>query len=115
MGLMMKYTSFNFSGVKDDSVKVGNLISSTTTYTPGKGGQLATILTIGSHTDISNNFFIKTIFGIGAFKLRGDYKTQYNLEINKANKQSNNGANTQPLNYNYLPKIYFGINIGFKL
>ena len=112
-GLMMKYTSFNYSSVKNDSTRIGNSVSAITTYSPAKGGQLATILTMGSHSDISNNFFIKTILGIGAFKLRGDYKTQYNQEINNVNNQSNN--NTQPVTYNFLPKFYFGINIGFKL
>jgi len=111
-GLMMKYTSFNYSSVKDDSVKIGNLVSYTTKYTPAKGSQLATIVTLGSHTDITNTFFIKTIFGIGAFKLRGDYKVQYNREFNN---QPNNSNNSQPVNYNFLPKFYFGINIGFKL
>ena len=112
-GLMMKYTSFNYSSVKNVNTTIGNSVSATTTYSAAKGSQLATIITMGSHSDISNNFFIKTIFGIGAFKLRGDYKTQYNQEINNVNNQSNN--NSQPVTYNYLPKFYFGINIGFKL
>lgn len=112
-GLMMKYTSFNYSSVKNDSTRIGNSVSAITTYSAAKGGQLATLITMGSHSDISNNFFIKTIFGIGAFKLRGDYKTQYNQEFNNINNQSNN--NTQPVTYNFLPKFYFGINIGFKL
>ncbi|MDP3555907.1 MAG: hypothetical protein Q8T03_00960 [Bacteroidota bacterium] len=114
-GMMIKYTSFNFSSVKDDSVIVGNLISVTTKYTPAKGSQLATIFTIGSHTDITETFFIKTIFGLGAFKLKGEYKTQYNLEINKQNNQSNNNNPNQPVSFNFLPKFYFGINLGFKL
>lgn len=114
-GMMIKYTSFNFSSVINDSTKTGNIISVTTSFKASKGSQLATIFTIGTHTDVTHNFFIKTIFGIGAFKLHGDYKTQYNLEANKQNQQSNNGNATKPLNYNFLPKFYFGINLGFKL
>ena len=112
-GMMIKYTSFNFSSVKEDSTRIGNVVSVSTSYSAAKGSQLATIFTIGSHTDISNTFFIKTIFGLGAFKLRGEYKTQYNLEANKQNQQS--GPNSQTQNFNFLPKFYFGINIGFKL
>ena len=36
-----------------------------------------------------------------------------NNTINNVNNQSNN--NTQPVTYNFLPKFYFGVNIGFKL
>ena len=107
-GVMLKYTSFNFSSVI-------SVVSALTTYKPASGSQLATLFTVGTHSDITPNFFIKTIFGIGAFKLHGDYKQQFNLEINKQSQQSTNKKNTQPVNYNYLPKIYFGINVGFKL
>ena len=107
-GIMLKYTSFNFS-----SVTV--LPSSITTYKPSKGSQLATIVTTGTHTNLTHNIFIKTIFGIGAFKLKGDYKQQYNQELNNANQQSTNNPNAQPVNYNFLPKFYFGLNVGLTL
>ncbi|MEO6304417.1 MAG: hypothetical protein ABIP51_14725 [Bacteroidia bacterium] len=113
-GMMIKYTSFNFTTVKEDSSKVGNAYSVTTNYKAAKGHQLATIFTIGTSTDITRNFFIKTIFGIGAFKLHGDYKEQYNRELNKQSNQAS-GSNTAPLNVKFLPKFYFGINLGFKL
>lgn len=115
LGVLLKYTAFDYTSVKEDSVKVGNAYSSTTIYTAAKGSQLSTIFTIGSHANITKNFFIKTIFGIGAFKLNGDYKSQYNIEINKQNTQSNKNSNGPPQTYNYLPKIYVGINLGFKL
>ncbi len=113
-GMMIKYTSFSYTSVKTDSTKVGTVVSVNTTYKAANGSQLATIFTIGSHTDITKNFFIRTIFGLGAFKLHGDYKEQYNIELNKSN-QSNNGTNATPLHVNMLPKFYFGINLGFKL
>ncbi|MBL7918779.1 MAG: hypothetical protein JNJ40_00605 [Bacteroidia bacterium] len=108
-GLMVKYTSFNFTSVRSDSVNVGSVYAVTNSYKASKGNQLATIVTIGSHTDITKNFFIKTIFGIGGFRLKGDYKEQFNIELNKAN------ANNQKLESRSLPKLYLGINLGFKL
>lgn len=112
LGLMIKYTSFNFTSVRSDSVKVGNVYAVTNTYKDSKGSQLATIVTFGSHTDITKNFFIKTIFGIGGFKLKGDYKEQFNIELNKSNT---NSTNNQKLESRSLPKLYLGINLGFKL
>lgn len=109
LGVMVKYTSFNFTSVRSDSVKVGNVYAVSNSYKASKGSQLATIFTIGSHTDITKNFFIKTIFGLGGFKLTGAYKEQFNIELNKAN------TNNQPLESKSLPKLYFGINLGFKL
>ncbi|MBA2610464.1 MAG: hypothetical protein H0U95_00740 [Bacteroidetes bacterium] len=113
-GAMVKYTSFSYSSLKEDSTKVGNVVSVNISYTPAKGSQLATIFTVGTHSDITKNFFIKTIFGLGAFKLRGDYKSQFNMIVNQ-NNTNNQGQNNKPLTYNTLPKFYFGINIGFKL
>ncbi len=113
-GVMVKYTSFSYSSVKEDSVKVGNSVAVTVNYTYTKGSQLATIFTIGTHSDVTNNFFIKTIFGLGAFKLRGDYRDQYNMVLNQ-NNTSNSGKPADPLNVKFLPKFYFGINLGFKL
>ncbi len=110
LGLMIKYTSFNFTSVRSDSVKVGNVYAVTNTYKASKGSQLATIFTVGSHTDITKNFFIKTIFGVGGFKLKGDYKEQFNIELNKTN-----APNAQKIESRSLPKLYLGINIGFKL
>lgn len=113
-GVMVKYTSFSYSSVKEDSVKVGNAVAVTVNYTYTKGSQLATIFTIGTHSDVTKNFFIKTIFGLGAFKLRGDYRDQYNMVLNQ-NNNSTSGKPADPLNVKFLPKFYFGINLGFKL
>ncbi len=112
LGIMVKYTSFNFTSVRSDSVQVGTVYAVTNSYKASKGSQLATIVTIGSHTDISKNFFIKTIFGFGGFKLKGDYKEQFNIELNKGNT---NNSSTQVLQLKSLPKLYLGINLGFKL
>jgi len=107
VGMMIKYTSFNFTSVKEDSILVGGSYAKSTSYKASQGRQLATIFTFGSHTDVTKNFFVKTIFGLGIFKLRGDYKEQFNIELNK--------GSSEKLEYNFLPKFYFGINFGFKL
>lgn len=107
-GAMLKYTSFDYSSLREDTAKAGNLISVTSNYTPAKGSQLATILTFGTHSNLQKNFFIKTIFGIGAFKLKGDYKKQYTTELNR-------NSTDPPVTINFLPKFYVGLNLGFKL
>jgi len=101
IGMMIKYTSFNFDRVIKDSTS-GN--SSTITYIPTTGKQMATLVTIGTHTFFNEQFFLRTLAGLGAFRLRGDYKEGLN-------EQLNDNSNDR---FNYLPKIYLGINIGFN-
>jgi len=107
-GMMIKYTDFNFDKIKIDSVSTPGGTQQTVTYSPAHGYQLATIFTAGTHTYLNDQFYIRTIGGLGAFRLNGDYKQQFNLEVNKRNTGGQNA------NYNYLPKIYLGINIGFN-
>lgn len=104
MGTMFKYMSFNF----DKVIEEVNGTSTNVKYVPTKGYQLATIVNVGTHSLIGKNFFFKTIAGIGAFKLHGDYKQQFNYLINKDRK-----AGQPEVNYNFLPKFYLGINFGF--
>lgn len=101
IGTMFKYTSFSFN--KETSGANSTLV----TISAAQGSQLATLFTAGSHTSFGDRFFIRTICGIGAFKLKGDYKEQYNREINK-------NTNRKPENFSYLPKIYLGLNAGFN-
>jgi hypothetical protein len=108
LGVMIKYTDFSFDKVKIDSVKVSGGYSYNVSYSPAKGSQLATIITIGTHTFLSDQFFIRTIAGLGAFKLKGEYKEQFNMEINK------NKTPAETFTYNFLPKMYLGINLGFN-
>jgi hypothetical protein len=65
-----------------------------------------------ARTQILARIFIKTIFGFGGFKLKGDYKEQFNIELNKGNT---NNSSSQILQLKSLPKLYLGINLGFKL
>lgn len=109
-GLMMKYTAFTFTSTQE--LNNGGQISYK--YTPAKGSQLATMITLGNHTNLTKTIFLKTIVGLGAFTLRGDYKEQLNYQLN-ANAQANTKPNSpkpEPVNYKMLPKLYFGINIG---
>jgi len=105
-GVMIKYMKIHFTSLTIDSVKVGNAIAPTNHYTPSSGSQLATIFTFGTHTPITHNFFIKTVVGLGGFILRGDYKKQYNYEMNK-------GVNVgSQFDRSLLLKMYLGINAG---
>ncbi len=101
IGIFMKYTDFSFSRQ--------TLTSGIVKYSPAKGSQLATLLCLGTHTKLVKNFFIKTLFGLGGFTVRGAYKEQLNFRLN-----SPGGGNTgPPVNAGFLPKIYLGLNTGF--
>lgn len=104
-GVMFKYTAFSYNKVT--STITGQ--SATLTYAPAKGSQLATLIDLGFHARLGRNMFLKTIAGLGGFRLKGDYKEQVNYYMN---------SNAQPgeptLNYGLLPKIYLGLNFGFS-
>lgn len=108
-GIMYKYMAFTYSSIKLINNIGGNQGSAISTYTSAKGFQSAFMLTAGSYSKLNNNFFIKTIFGLGTFKLKNDYLEQFNL-------LSNNNKNNIQSNTTYiLPKMYIGINLGFKM
>jgi hypothetical protein len=65
---------------------------------------------VGSHFNFTESFFIKSYFGFGGFNLRGDYREQYNYQ-----SKPNRGSKNPNQNVGFLPKLYLGINIGFKL
>lgn len=104
-GALFKYTSFSFSKVVEE--RSGTAIN--IKYVPASGSQMATIIDVGTHTNFGKNFFFKTIAGIGGFKLRGDYKQQFNYFINKDKTPQD-----PVVTYSFLPKIYIGINLGFS-
>jgi len=104
-GLLFKYTSFSFSKVIEE--KVGTSVN--IVYLPAKGSQMASIVDIGTHTYIGKNFFFRTLLGIGGYKLRGDFKQQWNYFMN----QDRDPQKPQVHN-NFLPKIYLGLNLGFS-
>jgi hypothetical protein len=104
-GIFFKYTSFNFTSVVEEKIGTATNIK----YVPAKGSQLATIFTIGTQTYLSKTVFLKTIVGLGAFNLRGDYKQQFNYAANLNNK-----PNAQTTTTTTLPKLYFGLNLGFN-
>lgn len=106
-GMMMKYTDFNFDKVKLDTISSPAGIQQTVSFSKAHGYQLATLFTAGAHYSISEHFFLRGFIGLGAFNLRGVYKEQYNIEINK----NNNGKNR---NVSTLIKAYLGVNVGFN-
>lgn len=108
-GIMYKYMAFSYTSIKLTNNIGGNQGAAISSYTSAKGFQSATMLTTGSYSRFNNNFFIKTILGLGTFKLKNDYLEQYNLLSN--NNKNNAQSNTTFI----LPKMYIGINLGFKL
>ncbi|PBQ31708.1 hypothetical protein CNR22_07975 [Sphingobacteriaceae bacterium] len=104
-GAMLKYTSFSFSKVVSTNTGQSTIL----TYEPAKGSQLATLVDVGFHARLGKNMFLKTIAGLGAFRLKGDYKQQVNYYYN-----SNNTQGDPVINYSILPKIYLGLNFGFS-
>ncbi len=108
LGILVKYTSFDFSYLREDTAWNGGQPSITISYAPSSGYQLATLFTIGSHYVINKNIFIKTLYGLGGFNLRGDFHQQFNYMINR---------NTDPADWisvTFLPKVYFALNIGYN-
>jgi hypothetical protein len=104
-GVLFKYTSFKFTKVIEE--KVGSAIN--ISYAPAKGSQLATIFTVGIQIKITPTFFLKTMAGLGGFNMRGDYREQYNYQLN-ANRKTGDPV----INAKFLPKFYFGLNAGFN-
>lgn len=105
MGLMMKYTAFDFMRVVEEPSSVK--------YVPASAGQLATMVTVGGQHYLAQHFFVKTLFGLGGFNLRGVYREQYNYAINSA--LSGSAGSRKPSNVGFLLKLYVGLNIGFNL
>lgn len=104
-GLLFKYMHFDFTKVTEITTTTNGFVSTSFKYNRATGNQLATIFTFGTHSNITKKFFIKSIFGIGGFNMRGDYKEQYNYFI-----QKNTGINDDR---KFLLKLYFGFNAGF--
>ena len=105
-GAFVKYCEFSYTKI---IVENSNGASSVK-YINTNDYQLATIFTVGSHFNFTESFFIKSYFGFGGFNLRGDYREQYNYQLG-----SNRGSKKPNQNVGFLPKLYLGINVGFKL
>jgi hypothetical protein len=106
-GVMIKYTGLSFSALREDSVRNGNTTAVNITYTPSRGHQLATLLTLGVHRTINERLFVRTTYGLGGFNLKGIYREQYNYMSNRftpANERRNS---------TFLFKVYLAISAGY--
>ena len=110
-GLLIKYTNFRFTSVIEENVTMGGAVTTNIRYKPSSGSQLATLFTFGTHTNLSKIIFLHSLLGIGGFNMHGDYRQQYNYFLNKANTTTGS-ASTTNYNVKFLPKFYFGLNIG---
>ena len=102
--------NFSYSKAIEEKVVSGGNISTNIKYSPATGSQLATIFTFGTHTTVAKNIFIKTLFGVGGFNLRGDYQQQYNYYLNKRTNQ----AKAAGYDRTFLLKLYLGVNLGYN-
>lgn len=108
-GLLFKYTRFTFDIIKIDSVSGPAGSSQLLSYSHSKGMQLASMGTLDCRVKLNDDFFITGLVGVGGFNLRGTYKDEFNKTINKNLKPGE-----QEVHYTFLPKIYFGLNLGFN-
>ena len=106
LGALVKYCQFSYTKIIEENSNGASSVK----YINTDDYQLATIFTLGSHFNFTESFFIKSYFGFGGFNLRGDYREQYNYQLgaNRVSKKPNQ-------NVGFLPKLYLGINVGFKL
>ncbi|MBL7902559.1 MAG: hypothetical protein JNK73_11240 [Bacteroidia bacterium] len=107
LGFMLKYTAFDFTAVKEDSIYSNNTVSVLVNYEEASGSQLSFLFNIGSHHNITENLFIKTSFAFGFFALNGIYKEQLNYAL----RNSETGV---PANFSILPKASLGLCVGVK-
>ena len=106
LGALVKYCQFSYTKIIEENSNGASSVK----YINTNDYQLATIFTVGSHFNFTESFFIKSYFGFGGFNLRGDYREQYNYQLG-----SNRGSKKPNQNVGFLPKLYLGINVGFKL
>ena len=104
-GAFLKYMAFDFSSVEEQA----SGSSSVLVYTPASSFHLATMLTLGIHTSVTKNFFLRSSIGLGGFFLHGIYKEQYNYVYNE-----NGGTGTSDVTTSFLLKGYISINAGYN-
>jgi hypothetical protein len=106
-GFSLKYTPISFTSVLENSVTTGTLVTTNLVFTPGQGRQVAVLFHFGKHRQITEQFFVRTMIGIGFFRLTGEYKTQYNYMLNK-------NSQLPPVEFNVLPKLFVSLNAGYS-
>ncbi len=107
-GIVFKYTAFNFTSIREDSVLLNNTVSVNIHYEEASGSQFSTLFNLGIHSDLGNSMFLKSFFSLGFFALTGVYKEQLNYTL--SDPQSGYNAN-----FTILPKASLGICLGIKM
>jgi|JI9StandDraft_1071089.scaffolds.fasta_scaffold26495_1 hypothetical protein len=101
-GLLVKYTEFSYTAIFEERIGTGSASRLVTRRVNTASHHTATLFTVGTHTSLNHNLFIRTVCGMGGYLLHGIYKQQYNY---KRGPDSNVG---------FLPKLYLGVNVGFN-
>jgi hypothetical protein len=108
VGILVKHTAFRFTRLIYDTVSSGGQVSGNIRYLPAEGSQLATMITLGRHHQINQNFFVRTIYALGGFRVKGHYREQLETILTPASTPGND-----PVRISFLPKMYFGVQAGF--
>jgi len=104
-GAIVKYTALRFTAVYKDSVYNNSTVSVIVTYKDAVGSQLSALFNLGVQSTLSDQFFIKSSFALGFYRLKGIYKDQFNATFSEP------GTTT---NISFLPKAYITICVGIK-
>lgn len=100
-GILVKYMRLRF--LKTQSIQGPPGSATQIGYTAAEGVQLCPMLTGGTHTQLENGLFFRTLIGLGMYKLSGDYFEEYNYRVN-------GGSGTRSSS---LVSAYLGFNLGF--
>ena len=109
IGLMFKYTDFNYTTTHIDSTGSAGSRIPVTTYQRHNGHQFSTLGTASYHLNFKNGFFMRGIVGLGFFKLERSYRDAYNEVSNRDQKPGQ-----AYIDHQYLAKGYLALNIGFN-
>jgi hypothetical protein len=105
-GISLKYTPIKFTSVAENSVTTGTLVTTNLVFTPAQGRQVAVMMHLGHHRQINTKLYVRTMAGLGFFRLTDEYKKQFNYLLNK-------NAVGPPVEFTALPKLFFAFHVGY--
>ena len=106
-GFMLKYSFFRFTALSEASVTSGSVTTTNINYSPATGSQLAFMFSLGRHRQITEKFYVRSLYSFGFFNLKGEYARQYNYFFNQ--------NVPTPVRITTLPKVFIGFFVGYKL
>lgn len=111
IGCMLKYTAFTFEAEKQTVVYtfgVPQIVSRG--FEKRNSSLLALMLSVGYDVQLNKTCFFRGLVSVGGFRVKNNYAE----EISKKILQNQNLAGSSSSRINYLPKLYFGLCIGWQ-